>query len=282
MIKAQKLNFSYTNDGKETRIFENIDISVAKGEFFVILGRNGSGKSTLAKHFNAILLPSGGKVYVSGLDTSDEKLSLEIRRRVGMVFQNPDNQIVATIVEEDVAFAPENLGVPQSEIRERVDNALKTVGMYKYRGHAPSMLSGGQKQRVAIAGVLAMKPRCLVLDEPTAMLDPIGRREVMEAVIMLNREEGITVVLITHNMEEAVSADRVVVMHKGEIVKSGAPREIFSDVEGMKEMGLSVPQVTEIAYSLKKKGFDIRGDILTEDELICEIERYISERANQS
>lgn len=282
MIKADRLSFSYKNDDDETLVFNDVNLSVDKGEFFVILGRNGSGKSTLAKHFNAILLPCGGKVYVGGIDTSDEKLLFEIRRRVGMVFQNPDNQIVATVVEEDVAFAPENLGIPSGEIRERVDRALETVGMSEFKNHAPSMLSGGQKQRVAIAGVIAMKPEVLVLDEPTAMLDPIGRYEVMRAVEKLNKEEGITVILITHNMEEAVMADRIVVMHKGEIVREGTPREIFSDVEGMKAIGLDVPQVTEIAYYLRKRGFDIKGDPLTEDELIAEIERYTSERTYQS
>ncbi len=275
MIEAKKLSFSYKNEDEETKVFEDIDIDVKDGEFLVILGRNGSGKSTLAKHFNAILLPSGGRVYVDGLDTSDENLLFDIRSRVGMVFQNPDNQLVATVVEEDVAFAPENLGVPPEEIRKRVDHALGCVGMSEYREFAPSMLSGGQKQRVAIAGVIAMRPRCIVLDEPTAMLDPIGRREVISTITELNKKEGITVVLITHNMDEAVCADRVAVMHKGEIVKMGTPREIFSDVKSMKEMGLSVPQVTEIAYNLRKSGFDIKGDILTEDEFVAEIKECI-------
>ncbi len=275
MLETKDLTFSYQNDAP--LVLDGVDLNVREGEFLVILGRNGSGKSTLAKHFNAILLPSGGTVTVLGMDTADENLLFDIRQAVGMVFQNPDNQIVATVVEEDVAFAPENLGVPSAEIRRRVEEALETVGMLEYRKHAPHLLSGGQKQRVAIAGVIAMMPKCIVLDEPTAMLDPVGRREVIRTVRKLNQQHGITVVLITHNMDEAVEADRVIVMHQGHIVKEGTPREIFSDVTGIQSMGLDVPQVTEIAYELKKEGFDIRGDVLTCDEFIGEIERLMGE-----
>ena len=275
MLETKDLTFSYQNDAP--LVLDGVDLNVREGEFLVILGRNGSGKSTLAKHFNAILLPSGGTVTVLGMDTADENLLFDIRQAVGMVFQNPDNQIVATVVEEDVAFAPENLGVPSAEIRRRVEEALETVGMLEYRKHAPHLLSGGQKQRVAIAGVIAMMPKCIVLDEPTAMLDPVGRREVIRTVRKLNQQHGITVVLITHNMDEAVEADSVIVMHQGHIVKEGTPREIFSDVTGIQSMGLDVPQVTEIAYELKKEGFDIRGDVLTCDEFIGEIERLMGE-----
>ncbi len=275
MLETKDLTFSYQKDAP--LVLDGVDLNVREGEFLVVLGRNGSGKSTLAKHFNAILLPSGGTVSVLGMDTADENRLFDIRQAVGMVFQNPDNQIVATVVEEDVAFAPENLGVPSAEIRRRVDEALETVGMLEYRKHAPHLLSGGQKQRVAIAGVIAMMPKCIVLDEPTAMLDPVGRREVIRTVRKLNQEHGITVVLITHNMDEAVEADRVIVMHQGHIVNEGTPREIFSDVTGIQSMGLDVPQVTEIAYELKKEGFDIRGDVLTCDEFIGEIERLMGE-----
>jgi len=250
----------------------DISLTVGDGEFLVILGRNGSGKSTLAKHFNVILLPCGGTVYVDGMDTASEELLFEIRQRIGMVFQNPDNQIVATVVDEDVAFAPENLGVPSAEIVERVDEALRAVGMYEYRRHAPHLLSGGQKQRVAIAGVLAMSPRAIVFDEPTAMLDPIGRREVISTIMSL-KKKGVTIVLITHNMDEAVYGDRVVVMDKGNIIKSGTPREIFADVEGIKSIGLDVPQVTELAHRLRAEGVNIRSDILSCDELVEEILR---------
>lgn len=272
MIKADKISFSYKNTDDGVSVFKDIDIEIKKGEFVCILGRNGSGKSTLAKHFNAILLPTGGTVYVKGMDTKSTD-AYDIRRLVGMVFQNPDNQLVATVVEEDVAFAPENLGMPPEKIRKRVDWALERVGMSEYKMHAPHMLSGGQKQRIAIAGIIAMLPEYIVLDEPTAMLDPSGRREVIETIKNLNRELGITVVLITHNMDEAVDADRVLVMNKGNIVLSGKPREVFSCVSKMKEYGLDVPQPTEIAYELKNDGFDIKTDILTEDELIAEIER---------
>ena len=231
-----------------------------------VLGHNGSGKSTLAKHLNAILLPSGGKVYVDGIDTADEDKLLDIRRTVGMVFQNPDNQIVANVVEEDVAFALENLGVPPAEIRRRVDDALKAVGMYEYREHAPHLLSGGQKQRVAIAGVIAMAPRCIVLDEPTAMLDPIGRAEVMKTIRELNRSSGVTVVLITHHMDEAAQADRLVVMAKGRVVADGTPREVFQRVEELKAVGLTVPETTELLWQLRQAGVDVPLDALSDEE----------------
>lgn len=265
MIITEKLKFKY-NKEQAMDVLNDIDLDIQNGEFVAVLGHNGSGKSTLAKHFNAILLPIGGNVYVGGIDTKDEKRLYDIRQMVGMVFQNPDNQIVATIVEEDVAFAPENLSVPSDEIRRIVDWALETVGMSEYKKHAPHLLSGGQKQRIAIAGVLAMKPSCIVLDEPTAMLDPIGRREVIATLKKLNKEEGITIVLITHNMDEAVSADRVIVMSNGDIVMDGTPRSVFADVERIKSLGLDVPQVTELMYELRKEGVNISQDILTIDE----------------
>ena len=245
---------------------EDLNIRIAEGSFTAIIGPNGCGKSTLAKHFNAVLLPSGGKVWVDGLDTADEELLLDIRRQIGMVFQNPDNQIVANVVEEDVAFAPENLGVPSPEIRQRVDKALKIVGMYEYREHAPHLLSGGQKQRIAIAGVLAMQPRCIVLDEPTAMLDPRGREEVVSTISRLNREQGITVVLITHHMDETVGADRVVVMHEGGILLDGSPREVFSQVDALRKAGLDVPQTVDLLNELRKAGWDLPLDALTPEE----------------
>ena len=268
IIQAQSLSFTYPAGGETLAlpVFENLNIEIEEGSFTAIIGPNGCGKSTLAKHFNAVLLPSGGKVWISGLDTADEERLLDIRRQIGMVFQNPDNQIVANVVEEDVAFAPENLGVPSSEIRSRVDDALKTVGMYDYREHAPHLLSGGQKQRVAIAGVLAMQPRCIVLDEPTAMLDPRGREEVISTVSRLNRERGITVVLITHHMNEAADADRVVVMHKGGILLDGSPREVFSQVELLRKAGLDVPQTTDLLFSLNGAGWSLPLDALTPEE----------------
>ena len=265
MIKAENLTFRY-NEESQTNILDNLNIEIHKGGFTAILGHNGSGKSTLAKHFNAINLPVGGKVYIEKMDTADEKLLYDIRQTVGMVFQNPDNQIVATIVEEDVAFAPENMGVAPAEIRRRVDEALEAVGMTKYKNRAPHMLSGGQKQRVAIAGILAMEPAYIVLDEPTAMLDPIGRREVMSTLKRLNREKNVPVIIITHNMDEAVLADRVVVMDKGRIILDDVPEKVFADVEKIKGIGLDVPQVTEFAYELRKKGFDIKNDILSVDQ----------------
>ncbi|HAT4255867.1 energy-coupling factor transporter ATPase [Clostridium perfringens] len=270
MIKSEDLVFKYVNAEEQTEkvAINHVSMEVKKGEFLVILGHNGSGKSTMAKHMNALLLPSGGKMYVDGLDTSDIENLWEVRRRAGMVFQNPDNQLVATIVEEDVAFGPENLGVDPKEIRERVDDSLKAVGMYEYRKHAPHLLSGGQKQRIAIAGILAMRPKCIVLDEPTAMLDPSGRNEVMKTIKEVNKKFGITIILITHYMDEAAQADRIIVMDKGEKVMEGVPREIFSQVEKIKSIGLDVPQVTELAYELQKEGLDISTEILNIDEMV--------------
>ena len=268
MIKTQDLAFTYpgTEDQVTTRALRGVDVTIERGSFVVILGHNGSGKSTLAKTFNAVLLPSGGKVYVEGMDTMDESLLLEIRRRVGMVFQNPDNQIVANVVEEDVAFAPENLGVPSAEIRKRVDDALEAVGMTQFVKHAPHLLSGGQKQRIAIAGVLAMKPECIVLDEATAMLDPIGRREVLAAVEKLNREQGITVVLITHHMNEAEHADRVIVMNDGLVVMDGKPREVFTRKKELEDIGLAVPDTVSLLFSLREAGMDVPVDAITVEE----------------
>ena len=267
-IQVCDLHYTYPDAESEREhiVFDGLNLSIEAGSFVAVLGHNGCGKSTLAKHFNAVLLPAGGSVTVYGMDTKDEKLLLAIRQAVGMVFQNPDNQIVSNVVEEDVAFAPENLGVPSDEIQRRVDAALKTVGMYEYRAHAPQLLSGGQKQRVAIAGVLAMKPKCIVLDEPTAMLDPQGRREVIETVERLNREEGMTVVLITHHMDEATHAGRVVAMNDGKIVADGTPAEVFSQVELLRSVGLSVPETTELLYALRADGFDLPLDALSIDQ----------------
>ena len=268
IIETKDLRFSYSDaeEGVNPVVLDGVTLAIEEGTFVAVLGHNGSGKSTLAKHLNAILLPSGGAVYVSGMDTADEKLLLDIRRTVGMVFQNPDNQIVANVVEEDVAFAPENLGVPSDEIRQRVDNALKAVGMYQFREHAPHLLSGGQKQRIAIAGVIAMQPRCIVLDEPTAMLDPIGRADVLRTIKELNRSSGVTVVLITHHMDEAAQADRLVVMTKGKVIADGAPKEVFQDVEGLKAVGLTVPHTTELLWQLRQEGFDVPLDALSDEE----------------
>lgn len=267
MIQAQGVFFGYpTEDGRETLVLHGVDLSIEEGSFVAVLGHNGSGKSTLAKHFNAILTPGKGTVTVCGIDTADEELLYEIRSQVGMVFQNPDNQIVATIVEEDVAFGPENLGVEPSEIRRRVDDSLAAVGMTEYMHHAPHQLSGGQKQRIAIAGVIAMRPRCIVLDEPTAMLDPRGRQEVMNTIRELNGKHGITVVLITHYMEEAAQADRVVVMNDGRILLDDTPRRVFSHVRELKEVGLDVPQATELCWRLREAGCELPDDILTEAE----------------
>ena len=268
IIETKDLRFSYSDaeEGGNPIVLDGVTLSIEEGTCVAVLGHNGSGKSTLAKHLNAILLPSGGAVYVSGMDTADEKLLLDIRRTVGMVFQNPDNQIVANVVEEDVAFAPENLGVPSDEIRQRVDNALKAVGMYQFREHAPHLLSGGQKQRIAIAGVIAMQPRCIVLDEPTAMLDPIGRADVLRTIKELNRSSGVTVVLITHHMDEAAQADRLVVMTKGKVIADGAPKEVFQDVEGLKAVGLTVPHTTELLWQLRQEGFDVPLDALSDEE----------------
>ena len=267
-IKVENLSYSYPvmEPVQSVKVFENLDLQIEQGSFVAILGSNGSGKSTLAKHFNAILLPNGGKCHVYGMDTADEELLIAVRRSVGMVFQNPDNQIVANVVEEDVAFAPENLGVASPMIRHRVDNALKQVGMYEYRTHAPHLLSGGQKQRIAIAGVIAMEPKCIVLDEPTAMLDPKGRREVRETIARLNREKGITVVLITHHMDEAARADRVVVIHRGVLRADGAPKDVFSNIEYMHELGLAAPETVELCSELNKLGYELPLDLLdTED-----------------
>ena len=267
IISAQDVRFSYvTAEGVAPIVLGGVSLDIEEGSFVAVLGHNGSGKSTLAKHMNAILLPTGGKVYVSGMDTSEDHLLLAIRRTVGMVFQNPDNQIVANVVEEDVAFAPENLGVPSDEIRRRVDDALKAVGMYEYREHAPHLLSGGQKQRIAIAGVIAMQPRCIVLDEPTAMLDPIGRADVLRTIKTLNRERGVTVVLITHHMDEAAQADRLVVMAKGKVIADGTPKEVFQDVEGLKAVGLTVPDTTELLWQLRQDGLDLPLDALSDEE----------------
>ena len=268
MIQTDALSFSYpVEEGqRRTTALDNVTLSIEKGSFVVVLGHNGSGKSTLAKHMNAVLLPSGGAVYVEGMDTKKEELLLEIRRRVGMVFQNPDNQIVANVVEEDVAFAPENLGVPTAEIRRRVDDALAAVGMTEFTRHAPHLLSGGQKQRVAIAGVIAMEPECIVLDEATAMLDPSGRREVLDTVHRLNRERGITVVHITHHMSEAEDADRVIVMNDGVVAMDGAPREIFSRVEELQALGLAAPDTVELLRRLNRHGMDLPLTAITVDE----------------
>ena len=268
MIQTDALSFSYpVEEGqRRTTALDNVTLSIEKGSFVVVLGHNGSGKSTLAKHMNAVLLPSGGAVYVEGMDTKKEELLLEIRRRVGMVFQNPDNQIVANVVEEDVAFAPENLGVPTAEIRRRVDDALAAVGMTEFTRHAPHLQSGGQKQRVAIAGVIAMEPECIVLDEATAMLDPSGRREVLDTVHRLNRERGITVVHITHHMSEAEDADRVIVMNDGVVAMDGAPREIFSRVEELQALGLAAPDTVELLRRLNRHGMDLPLTAITVDE----------------
>lgn len=269
IIQIKDLYFDYINsEGKETAALDGVSLDIHKGEFLVIIGHNGSGKSTLAKHMNALLTPKRGQVLVKGMDTKDEDRTWDIRQTAGMVFQNPDNQMVATIVEEDVAFGPENLGVASEQIRERVDQALRTVGMTEYANTAPHYLSGGQKQRVAIAGVIAMRPEVIILDEPTAMLDPSGRREVMETIDYLNKHEGITIVHITHYMEEAIAADRVVVMEEGKIVAKASPREIFNQVDTLKSIGLDVPQVTELAHQLRKEGIKIEGDPLSIEEMV--------------
>jgi energy-coupling factor transport system ATP-binding protein len=270
MVICNKLVYKYPQSEEEQPkiAIDGLVLEVNKGEFLVVLGHNGSGKSTFAKHINALLIPTEGEVYVDGLQTSLERNLWSLREVAGMVFQNPDNQIVATIVEEDVAFGPENLGIDPKEIRKRVDESLTNVQMYEYRKHAPHLLSGGQKQRVAIAGILAMMPKCIVFDEPTAMLDPFGRKEVIRTIKEINKKHGITIILITHNMEEAVEADRIVVMDSGKIVMNGKPREIFSNVPIMKKIGLDVPQVTELAYELNQKGINIGSDILTIDEMV--------------
>ena len=282
IIEVKDLSFEYPVTDDEgnviggNKVLENITLDIPKGQFTAILGHNGSGKSTLAKHFNGMLLGNSGKVYVNGIDTADDDKIYDVRQTVGMVFQNPDNQLVATIVEEDVAFAPENLGLPPAQIRERVDEALNAVDMYKYRLHSAHQLSGGQKQRIAIAGVIAMRPECIVLDEPTAMLDPKGRKSVMKTIKRLNSELGITIVLITHYMDEAAQAERVVVMDSGRIIMDDVPKKIFSQVDRLTEVGLDVPQVTQLAYELKKEGVDISLEVLTEEEMLEEVSRVMS------
>ena len=268
IISVEHLAYTYpgVDDTPGVAVFEDMNLTVEEGSFVAILGTNGCGKSTLAKHFNSILLPTGGKVWVCGIDTSNEERIMQVRRNVGMVFQNPDNQIVANVVEEDVAFGPENLGVSAPEIRYRVDKALKQVGMYEYREHAPHLLSGGQKQRIAIAGIIAMEPKCIILDEPTAMLDPRGRREVIETIGRLNREKGITVVLITHHMDEAAKAQRVVVLHKGKVTADGTPKEVFSQVSLLHDIGLAAPETVELCWELNKQGFHLPVDKLDPEE----------------
>ena len=270
MIECRNLVFKYTaSENQEEKIAINdVNLQITEGEFIAILGHNGSGKSTMAKHMNALLIPTDGKMLVNKMDTSDMNNLWNIRETAGMVFQNPDNQLVATIVEEDVAFGPENLGVPPEEIRKRVDEALERVGMSEYKRHAPHLLSGGQKQRIAIAGILAMQPKCIIFDEPTAMLDPSGRKEVLDTIIYLNRNYGITVILITHYMDEAAKADRIVVMDKGKLILDGKPRDVFSNVEKIKNIGLDVPQVTELSYELQKLGINIDTRILDVNEMV--------------
>ena len=281
IIKVEHLAYTYPgmDDMPGVAVFEDMNLTVEEGTFVAILGTNGCGKSTLAKHFNSILLPTGGKVWVCGLDTSDEDRLMQVRRNVGMVFQNPDNQIVANVVEEDVAFGPENLGIASPEIRHRVDKALKQVGMYEYREHAPHLLSGGQKQRIAIAGVIAMEPKCIVLDEPTAMLDPRGRREVIDTVSRLNKEKGITVVIITHHMDEAARADRVVVLHKGRVAADGTPKAVFSQVELLHDLGLAAPETVELCDALNREGFHLPLDALSVEECAQTIYQKVMQNA---
>jgi len=279
-IAVKNLTYDYpgSEDTPDIQVFEGLNICIREGSFVAVLGHNGCGKSTLAKHFNAILLPTGGSVYVYDMDTADQSRMLDIRKTVGMVFQNPDNQIVSNVVEEDVAFAPENLGVDPAEIRDRVDEALKQVGMYEYKNHAPHMLSGGQKQRVAIAGVIAMRPKCIVLDEPTAMLDPQGRREVLATIRKLNHQYGMTIVLITHHMPEAVMAERVIAMSDGGIIADGTPAEVFTQVELLQSVGLTVPDTTMLMYELNRRGFDLPLDVLSVEQCAEELHRLVSAR----
>jgi len=278
IIQVDNVQFDYLSyEGEEVAALNGVTLDIKKGEFVVIIGHNGSGKSTLAKHLNALLKPGKGIVWIKGMDTRDPDMLWEIRQTAGMVFQNPDNQIVGTVVEEDVAFGPENLGVPPKEIRVRVDESLEMIGMTEFKKHAPHQLSGGQKQRVAIAGILAMRPKCIVLDEATAMLDPSGRKEVMRILRKLNTEEGITIVHITHHMDEAGKADRVLVIDEGKCVMLGTPREVFSDVKRIKSLGLDVPQVTELMYELNKSGFDFPTDILTVDEAVKRLRDHLGD-----
>ncbi|EFK38202.1 energy-coupling factor transporter ATPase [Peptoniphilus lacrimalis] len=274
MIEIKDLYFSYENEGENKNprnVINGVNLNIKEGEFVALLGHNGSGKSTLAKLINALFIPKKGQVLVDGFDTKDDKSVWDIRSRAGMVFQNPDNQLVATVVEDDVAFGPENLGIESSEIRKRVDKALESVNMEDFKKNSPHLLSGGQKQRVAIAGILAMSPTYIILDEPTAMLDPSGRKEVMDTVLKLNKEQGKTIILITHYMDEAAMADRLIIMEEGSIILQGKPREVFSHVDEIKKIGLDVPQVTELAFDLKKQGFNIRNDVLTVEELVEQV-----------
>lgn len=274
MIEIKDLYFSYENEGENKNprnVINGVNLNIKEGEFVALLGHNGSGKSTLAKLINALFIPKKGQVLVDGFDTKDDKSVWDIRSRAGMVFQNPDNQLVATVVEDDVAFGPENLGIESSEIRKRVDKALESVNMEDFKKNSPHLLSGGQKQRVAIAGILAMSPTYIILDEPTAMLDPSGRKEVMDTVLKLNKERGKTIILITHYMDEAAMADRLIIMEEGSIILQGKPREVFSHVDEIKKIGLDVPQVTELAFDLKKQGFNIRNDVLTVEELVEQV-----------
>ena len=285
LIAFRDVSFEYNHDGGEEEpvaVLHHIDFRVTEGDFVAVLGHNGSGKSTLAKHINAILQPTSGIVYVDGIDTSDDEMIFNIRRKAGMVFQNPDNQLVATVVEEDVAFGLENIGTEPAEIRRRVDESLKEVGMYEFREHAPHQLSGGQKQRVAIAGILAMRPKCIVLDEPTAMLDPRGRREVLKTIKTLNREHGTTVIYITHFMDEAVEANRVIVIDNGSILLDGTPKQVFSHVDKLKSIGLDVPQATELCYELRKAGVPMPEDVLTVEECAVELEKLLGDLDCQS
>lgn len=279
IVQAKDLTFEYIRRDEEgnvegiTTAIDNVNIDIKAGDFVAVLGHNGSGKSTFAKHLNALVMPTEGTVYVDGMDTKDADNTLKVRQTAGMVFQNPDNQIVGTLVDEEVGFGPENIGVPTEEIWERVEKSLKAVGMYKFRNSSPNKLSGGQKQRVAIAGIVAMKPKCIVLDEPTAMLDPLGRKEVIHVLHELNKKEGVTIILITHYMEEVIDADHVFVMDNGKVVMEGTPRQIFSQVDKLKELRLDVPQVTELAYELKKEGLPVKDGIIRNEELVEEIKR---------
>lgn len=280
IIETKNLTFEYIRRDEDGNVegintaVDNVSLDLIEGKFIAILGHNGSGKSTLAKHFNALVAPTEGTVIVDGMDTKDEDKTLDIRQTAGMVFQNPDNQIICTLVDEEVGFGPENIGVPTDEIWERVEKSLKAVGMYKFRNASPNKLSGGQKQRVAIAGIVAMKPKCIILDEPTAMLDPLGRKEVIHVLHELNRKEGVTIILITHYMEEVIDADRIYVMDAGKLIMQGTPREIFSQVEKLKELRLDVPQVTELAYELKQSGIPLTDGILTKEELTEQLKKY--------